>query len=87
MRRYLAAFDTPSDRRRRQLVRALNTCGERVQESVFVLQVTPAGLGWLGRRLREIVTPEDDLLVFAISEPQLWWSSRPLPEWPGEQVL
>ena len=41
MSRYIAAYDVSSNRRRRQVARALLGWGERLQESVFEVSISP----------------------------------------------
>lgn len=89
MARYVAAFDTPDDARRRQIVRVLKACGGRVQGSVFILQpeVGRGGLAWLQKRMKDILLPEDDFMIFAVDEPVFWWSELALPQWNAFEIV
>ena len=59
----LAAFDTPSDSRRRQLTRLLSGYGVRVQRSVFRLQGTEVEVQRLWSALERVTVPDEDLLL------------------------
>jgi CRISPR-associated protein Cas2 len=41
VRRFLVAYDIPSDRRRERLAKCLERHGDRVQYSVFVIDASP----------------------------------------------
>ena len=60
---YWICYDIASNRRRRGVVRCLERYGERVHESAFMAQLTPARLGRLQRRLTRLVHEEEDLLT------------------------
>lgn len=56
-RRTLVAYDVPDDRRRLRLAKVLSQYGDRIQYSVFIIDVAPAKL----LRLRDEVTAVVDL--------------------------
>lgn len=64
VRRYLIAYDIADDKRRDRLARVLKSFGDRVQYSVFIVDITPARLVRLVARLEtSIVQTEDSVLV------------------------
>ena len=63
-RRYLVAYDIPDDRRRTQVAKKLESFGDRVQYSVFIVDAPPAKLVRLRTELLALlVTQEDSVLV------------------------
>ena len=63
-RRYLVAYDIPLDSRRTALAKKLESYGDRVQYSVFVVDARPAKMLRLRRELTELaVTAEDSILI------------------------
>lgn len=56
-RRYLVAYDIASDSRRARVARVLQGYGDRVQYSVFVVDIKPSKL----IRLRDAVSGEIDM--------------------------
>lgn len=62
MEKWLATYDTPDDRRRRQVARILEGYGDRVQFSVFEIVVEAGALTGLLERLQRILDPEEDSL-------------------------
>ncbi|TFH98467.1 CRISPR-associated endonuclease Cas2 [Micrococcus lylae] len=64
MRRKLIAYDIPSDRRRLWVARALEEFGDRVQYSVFVVDLLPSRFVQLTATLTDILdTKEDSILI------------------------
>ncbi len=62
------AYDTPSDKRRRRMFRALQTYGERKQLSLFEARVTRTQWAELRGKLEAIVeTSEDTLAAYPLS--------------------
>lgn len=59
---YLVCYDTPSNRRRGRLARALKDYATRVQKSVFEAQLPPDMFTKMLDRLAAIVDPEEDSL-------------------------
>lgn len=61
----IAAYDVREDDRRARLAAVLQTMGDRVQKSVFVIMVDPADLEELKRRSVTIIDPDvDSFLLF-----------------------
>lgn len=63
MRRYLIAYDIPDDRRRSSIAKILESFGDRIQYSVFVVDATPVNLEKLKGRLRDRVKLSDDSVL------------------------
>lgn len=64
VRRTLIAYDIPNDKRRTKLAKVLSTYGDRVQYSVFVVDISPARLIKLKDKLTEIImTDEDSIMI------------------------
>lgn len=64
VRRYLVAYDIPSDRRRERVAKRLQAYGDRVQYSVFVIDSSPVRLQRLRRGLEELVDLSEDSVLF-----------------------
>lgn len=62
-RRYLVAYDISDDRRRARVAKRLQTCGDRVQYSVFVVDVRPARLVRLRAHLEQLIDPDVDSVL------------------------
>jgi CRISPR-associated protein Cas2 len=62
-RRYLVAYDIPSDQRRARIAKMLGSYGDRVQYSVFVVDVKPARLVRLRSDLRGLLCAEEDSIL------------------------
>ncbi|MFV0408116.1 MAG: CRISPR-associated endonuclease Cas2 [Propioniciclava sp.] len=61
----LAAYDIRENDRRARVAAVLQTVGDRVQKSVFVLLVDPADLDELTQRVTELIdTNTDSFLMF-----------------------
>lgn len=58
----VAAYDVRDDGRRSRLAALLQTCGDRIQLSVFVLTIGEDELGELRRQAAQIIDPEKDSL-------------------------
>lgn len=58
----IAAYDVTSDDRRARLAALLQSVGDRVQRSVFVLSLEPEDLDELRTRALRIIDPGDDSL-------------------------
>lgn len=58
--RWVIAYDSPCDKRRRKLATLLEGYGVRVQYSVFECQLRPETLEQLRRRLERLIQPEVD---------------------------
>lgn len=63
VRRTLIAYDVPDDRRRTRLAKALSTFGDRVQYSVFVVDISPAKLIKLRAEMAEIIASKEDSVM------------------------
>lgn len=64
-RRYLVAYDSPSDQRRERLAHTLERFGDRVQYSVFVVDVRPAKLVRLRTELEVLIDRSQDSVLVA----------------------
>lgn len=63
-RRYLIAYDISDDPRRARIAKRLQTYGDRVQYSVFVVDVRPARLVRLRSEIESLIeTDEDSVLL------------------------
>lgn len=58
--RYLIAYDIADDRRRAKLASRLKAYGERIQFSVFIVDVKPARIVRLRALLLKILEPTED---------------------------
>ena len=58
------AYDTPDNRRRRKLAKAILRYALRTQESVYEASLTESQVKAMARALAEVATEEDDLRVF-----------------------
>lgn len=64
VRRTLICYDVPHDRRRARLASTLEKYGDRVQYSVFVVDISPARLLRLKDETREIINSAEDSVLF-----------------------
>lgn len=64
VRRTLICYDVPHDRRRTRLAKILEKYGDRVQYSVFVVDISPARLLRLKEETREVIDLEQDSVLF-----------------------
>jgi len=62
-RRYLVCYDIPDDRRRNRIAKKLESYGDRIQYSVFVVDVKPARLVRLRSDLRTLIIPSEDSIL------------------------
>lgn len=60
----IAAYDVSSDSRRSRLAAILQTVGDRIQKSVFVLTLDEADLQELRAEAMEVLDPDVDSLYF-----------------------
>jgi len=58
--RWVVAYDSPCDKRRRKLATLLEGYGVRVQHSVFECQLRPETVAQLQRRLQKLIRVEQD---------------------------
>ena len=63
-RRTLIAYDIPDDRRRTKAAKVLLSYGDRVQYSVFVVDVSTAKLIELKTELRDVIELQLDSVLF-----------------------
>lgn len=63
-RRTLIAYDIPDDKRRTKLSKILGKYGDRLQYSVFVVDISPARLMRLKDEISEIITLSEDSVLF-----------------------
>lgn len=62
-RRFIIAYDIPSDARRTRVAKLLSSYGDRIQYSVFLVDAKPAKLVRLrGVLVRQLVLDEDSVL-------------------------
>lgn len=66
MARYLVCYDISHNGRRTKAARLLEKAGPRLQESVFLADLTPAARERLVQRLTELLRDEDKLLVLLL---------------------
>ena len=65
----LIAYDTPSDTRRRQLVKVLDDFGCRIQYSVFQAWMNDEQLTVMERRIAQIVcSAEDSIFIVPLNK-------------------
>ena len=67
--RWVVAYDSPCDKRRRKLAALLEGYGVRVQESVFECELNARSFAQLRQRLERLILPTDDAV-------RLWPLSR-----------
>jgi CRISPR-associated protein Cas2 len=60
VRRYLIAYDISDDPRRNRVAKTLESYGDRIQYSVFLVDVRPAKLLRLRAALRQVMDPDGD---------------------------
>ena len=58
--RYLVSYDIACNRRRRHVAQALDGFGERIQESVYELELREPQWQQLARRLDRLIDPVQD---------------------------
>ncbi|QSB16762.1 CRISPR-associated endonuclease Cas2 [Natronosporangium hydrolyticum] len=64
VRRYLIAYDVSDDVRRTKVAKKLESYGDRVQYSVFIVDIRPAKLLRLRAQLTELINESTDSLLF-----------------------
>lgn len=62
-RLFLAAYDVPDDPRRDRLAKALLSYGDRIQDSVFLIEAAPVKLARLRRELQALMSEEEDSVL------------------------
>lgn len=70
----VAAYDVRSDSRRAKLAALLQTYGDRIQLSVYLLTVTPEELLEVERRAMGLIDPENDSLYLLHQCANCWES-------------
>ena len=63
-RRTLIAYDVPNDKRCGKLAKLLETYGDRIQYSVFVVDIIPSKLLRLKDAVREVAQLDEDSVLF-----------------------
>lgn len=63
-RRHIIAYDIPHDRRRSRVAKVLETYGDRVQYSVFVVDCSPAALLRLKGEVGDVIDDDEDSILF-----------------------
>ena len=67
MPRYVVCYDIASSKRRGKVAYCLDSYGDRAQESVFELKVSPRRFDWCLERIRALIDPAVDLVaVYAL---------------------
>jgi CRISPR-associated protein Cas2 len=61
--RYIIAYDVSDDRRRTLIARRLSSYGQRIQFSVFLVDVRPARIVRLRGMLEQILIPAEDSVL------------------------
>lgn len=64
VRRTLIAYDIPSDSRRTRIAKAIGQYGDRIQYSVFVVDVLPSSLIRLKSELNGLIDRAKDSILF-----------------------
>lgn len=57
-------YDTPSDVRRLRLAKVLESYGDRVQYSVFVIDAPPVILARMRRKVEAVIEAREDSVLF-----------------------
>ena len=65
-RSYLVAYDIIDDRRRSHVSKILSTCGERLQYSVFLLEVRPSKILEVRRRIEDEMDRSADSVLICL---------------------
>ena len=86
---YLICYDIRDQKRWRQAYKKLKGCGERLQFSIFRLNLSRAQMESLRREIEKILTEEDDLMIVRLcqscakrvsdSRPEVDWT-KPTPQ-------
>lgn len=66
----IIAYDTPSDKRRRRMVKAIERYGERRQYSLFEARLTREQWATLRRELTKVVDEAEDTLAVYFIAPE-----------------
>ena len=74
----IAAYDVRQDDRRARLAAMLQSVGDRVQKSVFVLMIDSQSFSELRLRAGQIIDPDTDSLLFFRQCATCWDSHVPL---------
>ena len=74
----IAAYDVRHDDRRARLAAMLQSVGDRVQKSVFVLMIDSQSFSELQLRAGQIIDPDTDSLLFFRQCATCWDSHVPL---------
>lgn len=74
----IAAYDVREDERRARLAASLQTVGDRVQKSVFVITVDEPQFTELRHRVIGIIDPDTDSLMFFRQCATCWDAHLPL---------
>ena len=84
---YLVCYDIRDQKRWRQVYKKLKGCGERLQYSIFRLNLSRTQMESLRREVENILTDEDDLMIARLcqscatrvcdSRPEIDWTKQP----------
>lgn len=72
----VAAYDVHDDNRRARLAALLQTCGDRIQLSLFMLTLTEEELAELATRATAIIDPAKDSLYWLRQCATCWGAVR-----------
>lgn len=87
-RRTLIAYDIPDDKRRGRIAKLLLSYGDRIQYSVFIVDVIPSKLLRLKDEIRQQVEASEDSVLFVIlvdyrnlvKNASAMWGNRVVPQ-------
>ena len=68
MATYIVCYDVSDNGRRAKIAKALKTHGKRIQRSVFIIEVTEAGLQRITKTVSKLIQDEDSILFFIICQ-------------------
>lgn len=74
----IAAYDVREDDRRARLAATLQTVGDRIQKSVFLVSVDEPGYAELRHRALDLIDPDNDSLMFFRQCADCWDAHLPL---------
>ena len=74
----IAAYDIRQDDQRARLAAILQSFGDRVQKSVFVILITPEELDELQQRALTLIDPDTDSLLFFRQCAPCWSAHIPI---------
>ncbi len=63
VRRFIVCYDVPNDARRGRLAKVLESHGDRVQYSVFIVDASPARMIRMTAELKTVMASEEDSVL------------------------